>query len=188
MTSLIITDFDGTLVDTFEANYNAYKEAFESLGLSLSEAKYRECFGYRFDKFMEEVGIEDEKVRDAIRNYKKKVYPDYFDLLKPNVGLIKLIRTFKAQGGKTAVASTAARENLINALVHIGAVEDFDLILSGESVNHGKPNPEIYLKVLEHFQTVPEETLVFEDSSIGCEAALSANIPVIRITNSDLRK
>ena len=32
---LIITDFDGTLVDTFEANLCAYQEAFVSCGLQL---------------------------------------------------------------------------------------------------------------------------------------------------------
>lgn len=182
MIKLIITDFDGTLVDTFDANYNAYKEAFESLGLSLAGRKYRECFGYRFDRFMEAVGIEDENVKLAIRNCKKEVYPNYFHLLRPNTGLIKLIRTFKAMGGKTAVASTAAKTNLLNALVHIGAKEDFDLILSGESVTHGKPDPEIYNKVLEHFKIRPEEAIVFEDSEIGCQAASSAGIQFIHVS------
>ena len=56
---LIITDFDGTLVDTFEANLKAYQAAFESGGLKLSEQQYKACFGYRFEKFMNFVGIND---------------------------------------------------------------------------------------------------------------------------------
>lgn len=58
---LLITDFDGTLVDTFRANYMAYRKAFEEVGLVLCETDYRCCFGYRFEKFMEVCGVTDEK-------------------------------------------------------------------------------------------------------------------------------
>ena len=178
---LIITDFDGTLVDTFEANYFAYKEAFKICGLELAYEKYKECFGYRFDKFMEYVGIDNKKLKSTIRNKKKIIYPDFFNLLKPNKGLISIIRTFKSLGLNTAIASTATRLNLMNALGHIGSVNDFDLILSGESVSNGKPNPEIYLKILDYFKINPEETVVFEDSEIGCLAAKAAGIKYIKV-------
>ena len=52
MIKAIITDFDGTLVDTFEANLRAYQQAFADQGLSLTSDTYRECFGYRFERFM----------------------------------------------------------------------------------------------------------------------------------------
>ena len=38
---LLISDFDGTLVDTFSANYMAYQKAFAEQGLCLSESQYR---------------------------------------------------------------------------------------------------------------------------------------------------
>ena len=182
MLKLIITDFDGTLVDTFKANFRAYEMSFASLGLVLTEEHYSSCFGLRFDDFMKVSGIVEEEKR-LIKERKRIYYPDYFHLLKPNSALLGIIRHFKSSGGLTAVASTAARTNLLNALRHIGALEDFDLILSGESVLHGKPAPEIYLKVLEYFDIPPYEALVFEDSDIGCKAALNAGIPVIRISD-----
>ena len=54
MIKAVITDFDGTLVDTFKANLHAYQEAFDEVGLILTEEQYRECFGFRFEKFMRE--------------------------------------------------------------------------------------------------------------------------------------
>lgn len=182
MLKLIITDFDGTLVDTFEANFNAYKLAFSFIGQNLTEEHYRNCFGFRFDDFMKASGITDEEEKRLVRERKKVYYPEYFHLLKPNEGLLEVIRSLKGTGIKSAVASTAARTNLMNALQHIGAVGDFDLILSGESVTHGKPNPEIYQKVLNHFGFSPLEAVVFEDSDIGYRAANEAGIPVIRIS------
>lgn len=179
---LLITDFDGTLVDTFDANYGAYAEAFRSVGRSLTADCYRECFGLRFDNFMAAMEIDDDEVKRLIRSRKGDCYPDYFDRLKVNRPLLELLRAFRRSGGKTAVASTARGRNLHNALRHIGAEDDFDLILAGESVRHGKPDAEIYLKVLEQFGVTPEEALVFEDSEVGFKAAEAAGIRYIKIS------
>lgn len=173
---LLITDFDGTLVDTFEANYVAYQKAFAEYGLELSEQQYHDCFGFRFDDFMAAMGIADDAVKQGIRQAKGEFYPLFFDKLKVNNALLSLLRCHKASGGLTAVASTARRKNLINALEHIGAKDCFSLILAGEDVSQGKPNPEIYNKVLQNLSVCPEEALVFEDSVVGIEAAKAAGV------------
>ncbi len=150
MLRLLITDFDGTLVDTFEANYRAYRQAFADCGLTLTADDYRRCFGLRFDDFMRDMGVADPSTKQLIRERKAQYYPLHFDCLTPHLPLLTFLRAFRRGGGQTAVASTAHRKNLENALTHIGAVEAFDLILAGEEVEHGKPSPEIYYKVLAH--------------------------------------
>ncbi len=178
---LLISDFDGTLVDTFEANYRAYREAFGECGTELSRERYLGCFGLRFDRFMNEMGISDDTVKARIRELKGNCYPRHFDHLRVNRPLLEFIRAFHRAGGLTAIASTARGRNLRNALRHIGAEPDFDLILAGESVSHGKPDPEIYLTVLEHFGTDPADALVFEDSQVGFRAAGAAGLKYIAV-------
>lgn len=180
---LLISDFDGTLVDTFEANYRAYAEAFESVGLNLSRERYRECFGFRFDRFMDAVGIEDKNTKAEIREKKAECYPKHFDCLRANRTLIDFISAFHASGGMTAIASTAREKNLRNALEHLGFNDVFDLVLAGESVCKGKPDPEIYLTVLKKLNIAPEEALVFEDSEVGFKAAEAAGIEYIKINS-----
>ena len=181
MIKAIVTDFDGTLVDTFQANFHAYQEAFNQVGLSLSEEQYRKCYGLRFDGFMDEMKIEDADVRKRIRTIKGECYPNHFAMLHVNQPLLDFIRMLRRCGGKTAVASTARGKNLLNALTHIGATEDFDLILAGEDVKEGKPSPEIYNTVMQRLGVLPSETLVFEDSSVGLQAAQAAGAHYIKI-------
>lgn len=171
MIKAIITDFDGTLVDTFEANLRAYQKAFNDVGLNLTVEKYHECFGYRFEHFMTAVEITDENTAHAIKEAKKKYYPEYFEFFKSNTALIELIRSFRDMGGKTAIASTARKENLMNAVNYLGIADIFDLIYGGVDVKEGKPSPEIYLKSMEVLGVTSEETLIFEDSEVGIEAA-----------------
>lgn len=180
---LLITDFDGTLMDTFEANYLAYQKAFAKYGLELSEQQYRDSFGFRFDDFMAAMGIADDAVKQGIRQAKGEFYPLFFDKLKVNQPLLNMLRHHKASGGLTAVASTARRKNLMNALEHISALDCFSLILAGEDVSQGKPNPEIYNKVLQELSVSPEEALVFEDSQVGMEAAEAARLNYMVINN-----
>lgn len=178
---LLITDFDGTLVDTFRANYMAYRKAFEEMGLVLQETEYSRCFGYRFERFMEAVGIEDKQTALKIKELKSIYYPDYFTYLKVNVPLLQWLQVFKRMGGKIAVASTARRKNLENVLRYMELLDVFDYVLAGEEVQNGKPSPEIYEKVLLHFGMSPDEALVFEDSEVGIQSAQSAGIGYIVI-------
>lgn len=179
---LLITDFDGTLADTFEANFLAYQKAFAMFGLELTEQQYRDCFGFRFDDFMSHMGINDNDTKNGIRLAKGDFYPLFFDKLIVNDPLLTLLKTFKNSGGLTAVASTARKENLMNALNFIDAADAFSLILTGEDVKQGKPNPAIYNKVLETLNVLPAEALIFEDSSVGISAANAAYVDYVQIT------
>ncbi len=179
---LLITDFDGTLVNTFQANYHAYREAFGQCGLTLTQEQYRGCYGLRFDAFMDKMGIDDLETRKKIRGIKGDCYPSYFGLLQANQPLLDFIRMFRQSGGRAAVASTARAKNLANVLNHIGAQDDFDLILAGEDVVEGKPSPEIYNTVMSRMGVTPEETLIFEDSEVGLQAARASGARIIKIT------
>lgn len=171
MIKAIITDFDGTLVDTFLANCNAYQKAFSEVGITLTTDRYQEYFGYRFDRFMSAMGIEDNCVAEYVKEAKKNYYPEFFSYLRPNTALIELLRTYHKMGFKTAIASTARKENLMNAINYLGIADIFDVIYSGIDVKHGKPSPEIYLKAMEALSVAPLDTLIFEDSEVGVLAA-----------------
>lgn len=168
---LIITDFDGTLVNTFEANFNAYVQAFKAVNRTLTRAQYESCFGLRFDEFMEKMSLKDRRIIDDIRRIKCEVYPNYFKYLKLNESLIDFTRSVRHMGVKIAIASTARRRNLENVLSYFDISNDFDLIVAGEDVKEGKPSPEIYKMVMKAFSVSPNETLVFEDSAVGLESA-----------------
>lgn len=180
----IISDFDGTLVDTFEANYLAYRQAFAEIGYTLIRETYRACFGLRYDKFVEQIGMTLNDDTRRVRNLKAQFYPQYFAYLIPNKPLIEFIRAYNSAGGKTAIASTARRENLMAALKCIDAENLFDVILAGDVVEHGKPHPEIYLKALDMLQVGADEAICFEDTDVGIAAAKAAGLPVIRIDKS----
>ena len=176
----IITDFDGTLVDTLMANYLAYREAFESFDYQLSLDEYKQCYGLRFDAFCDKMNIKQDD-RKPIKELKKKIYPAYFSHIRLNESLMRFIISSQKTGIKTCIASTATKENLYNVLKYFEIEDAFDIIITGENVSKGKPDPEVYLKALNLLECDNDEVIVFEDSEVGCEAAENAELNYIKV-------
>lgn len=187
MIKAIITDFDGTLVDTFEANLRAYQRALAGVGVDLTAERYRQCFGFRFDRLMTALDITDDKTAEAVRKAKAECYPQYFEFLRPNTSLIQLIESFRQMGGKTAIASTARKENLMNAINYLGIADIFDMIYAGVDVREGKPSPEIYLKTIAALHVDAQDTLIFEDSAVGIEAAKASGARYLIVSQEQFK-
>lgn len=178
---LLISDFDGTLVDTREANYLAYHKVLKDFGINLSPEKYDSVFGMRYNEFISHLGITDAEIAAGIKEQKAKVYPDFFEKIKLNNILHDLLLKFKGSAVKTALISTARKENILNVLEYFRIRDLFDLLVAGEEVNKPKPDPEAFFSAMDHFGISPEETLIFEDSPSGIEAAKKSGASYIII-------
>ena len=178
----IITDFDGTLVNTFMSNFLAYHEVLKRFGYSLSKEQYYKYYGLRFDDLCNALNIKEED-RIHIKELKKEIYPSYFKYVELNDPFMNFLKNMRAQGMKICIASTATKENLYAILDLFKIEEYFDIIITGERVKKGKPDPEVYNTIITELGCKTEEAIVFEDSNVGCEAARKANLNYIRFLN-----
>ncbi len=87
---LIIVDFDGTLIDTYEANQKAYKKAFETIGVNIDYSKF---YGKSFDYIKEKLSL-NEETANKIKELKSIFYKSYFNKTILNIKLIDFIKTF----------------------------------------------------------------------------------------------
>ena len=180
---LLLLDFDGTLADTRRANTLAYVAALGEAGYPLTGEEYAaRYFGMRCEEFLTQYGITDPAERERIRRRKIALYPSFFDSVRLNRPLWEFCRQFRSQGGRVWVVSTGSRANIENVMHHLGiggpdTPEDeaplgcADGILSGQDIARAKPHPDCFLEVMHREGCSPRETLIFEDSPIGIEAA-----------------
>ena len=185
---LILLDFDGTLADTRRANTLAYVAALGEAGYTLTEEEYTtNYFGMRCEEFLTRFGIADPAERERLRRRKIELYPTFFDTVRLNRPLWEFCRQFQSRGGRVWIVSTGSRDNIDNVMRHLGIggpADDkttrpadtcplgrVDGILSGADIEHAKPAPDCFLEVMRREGCSPRETLIFEDSAIGIEAA-----------------
>lgn len=183
MIKAFITDFDGTLANTFEANYASYKVAFKEVAnIDFDKQFYKDSFGLRIDDICHNLGIDDQEVIKNIKKAKAIEYKKNTGLIEINAHLQAELMHFRNTGYRTVVATTATRENLTNVLTALNILYMFDIIITGDDVKKGKPDPEVYLKALEKLGLGANEVVVFEDSEAGIEATHRAGIEnVIKI-------
>ncbi|MCR4618669.1 MAG: HAD family hydrolase [Lachnospiraceae bacterium] len=177
---LAIFDFDGTLFNTEEVNYYAYKEAVEPFGGVITKEYFLEkCYGRHYKTFVPEIlgGIEHlEEVHEA----KKKLYAKYMDKVIINRHLFDVIEGIRDKYNIVMV-TTATRKNVFDMLTYFGLEETFDLILSQEDIVNPKPDPEGFLKAMEICEAKPQDTVIYEDSDVGLAAAGATGANVIKV-------
>ena len=169
---LILLDFDGTLADTRQANARAYIEALGEVGITLSEEEYLErYFGVRCMEFMRSVGIASDEEIARLRRRKIELYPRHFGSVVLNTPLWEWCRMMRRMGSKVWIVSTGHIDNIRNVMRYLNLEEGIDGIISGDDVQHPKPSPECFLRAMEIEGATPAETIIFEDSQVGLEAA-----------------
>lgn len=172
---LIICDLDGTLIDTKDINYRAYKEALSHFAYDLDYDFFCEyCNGRHYMDFIPKL-VDDKTIYAAIHTIKKSAYRKYLHYARVNEPLIHMLRHFSAEY-HLAIVTTASKENCFEILDHCGLRDDFDVILTREDVAEVKPNPEGFLKAMAYFGIDKNNTIVFEDSTVGEEAARKADL------------
>ena len=175
---LILLDFDGTIVDTRRANCLAYVETLREAGYPMTEEEYAaRYFGVRCPEFLRSIGIGDPEEIDRLRRRKIELYPRYFDLIALNRPRWEFCQQFRAQGGRVWIVSTGQRANIDHVMHHLHLENGVDGIISARDVPRSKPDPGCFLRAMEIEGVTPAETLIFEDSPVGIEAARRSGAP-----------
>jgi HAD superfamily hydrolase (TIGR01509 family) len=175
---LAMVDLDGTLVNTNNINYFAYKEACEKYGYDVGYEQYcKEWNGLNYKIFLKQLDPKmSPEVMQQIHDDKKELYKKYIKNGALNTPLIEMLKGLKSRKWKIALVSAASKVNINNILEYFKITDVFDIIVGQEDVVETKPSPECYIKTMQHFDEIPSTCIVFEDSKTGIEAAMAAGI------------
>ncbi len=195
----IIFDCDGVLVDSEPIHFSAFKKTLASQGAQLSEELYKERYLALDDKGLFTRFFQDQKRELSIEELKQLIDAKgaAFQELIQSEGIMAFpaVPEFvmaASQRYPLAIASGARRHDLELVLEAAGIRPYFEIIISADDVENGKPNPESYLKAVEGLNASgkrttpikPEECAVIEDSREGIVSAHSAGMKCIAVATS----
>lgn len=186
-TKAVIWDMDGVIADTAPFHFRAWREVAQAGGKDLSEEDFRKVFGMRNDDIVRiifgEAMTPDEVEGIAARKeeiFREAVARD----IRPLPGVMKLLRSLKAEGFRMAIASSAPWENLRLLIAALGIGNFFNGVLSAKEVKEGKPSPQLFLTAAETLGVDPSHCVVIEDALSGVEAAKAGGMKCIAVTNT----
>lgn len=177
----VLFDLDGTLVDTREPNFRAYRSAFATVGYDLDRETFEGTWGQDSRDFIPALlpGISAEGIA-GIRRAKSEAYAAGLGSAVPNETLIAFL-TQLAPVTATGLVTTAKEANARAVLAHFGIEQAFRVLVFGEDVEKSKPHPAAYDLALSRLGVRADEAIAFEDSDTGVAAAAAAGIGVVRI-------
>jgi len=186
--NLVIFDLDGVLVKAKEIHFNALNKALgDEYKISWEEhlSKYD---GLKTNQKLEMLTKEKNlprQLHNTVWLNKQKYTINELKNLNPNYQIIDCLKKLSELGYKIACCSNSIRKTILMVLHKLQIVEYFDLLLSNEDVKNSKPHPEIYWKCMSDMQTLPENTLIVEDSPHGLVAAYRSRANVLRVSSPD---
>ena len=183
----VLFDFDGVLVDTEWAIYDAWHRSFISNGHPLPLEIYTQCIGSDFATWSPKTHLEeltgsafDWHDLDARRQ--EEIVRDLSGE-GPMPGAVALLESLKVKGIRTAVVSSSSHHWVDGWLEKLGLNHWFETVVCRGDAERIKPAPDLYLEAVKRLDLAPDECLVIEDSLNGIKAANAAGIPVWAVPN-----
>ncbi|MCA9915053.1 MAG: HAD family phosphatase [Anaerolineae bacterium] len=175
----VIFDMDGTLVDSEVVWEAAEGEMFAERGLIYSDEVRQQVIGLRLDEFFEKL-IAIYKLDEAVPSLQMELIERMIakipTLVKPKPGAQALIEWTAQQGVPYCIASSSPM-SIIEAVVKSqNWGELIPHLYTADSVDKGKPAPDVYIYAAQQLGVDPEDCLAIEDSPAGAKAAVAAGM------------
>ena len=183
----VIFDMDGVIVDGMPYHVKSWKEALSTIGMSASDLDIYLMEGMTGRETMEvfikksNISISDETA-DKVIKLKREIFNEIF-----TVTLMKGIENFllelKDRQYKLALV-TGTRLEVVNKVLQMGLENIFKVIVTGEMVNKGKPNPEPYMNAVDELNARKEDCIVIENAPAGITSAKGAGLTCFAVQTS----
>ncbi|MBR3760750.1 MAG: HAD family phosphatase [Ruminococcus sp.] len=180
-----VFDMDGVLIDTEKLYVRFWRQSAADFGYNMT---VEDVFGIRsLARKYANVKLKgifgEEFPYNQVREHRTELMDAYIaeNGVETKKGLFEILGYLRDRGIKIAVATATPRERAVKRLEEIGALPYFDVIVGGDMVQNGKPEPDIYLKAASELGLPPESCAAFEDSPNGIKAAYSAGCRAVMI-------
>lgn len=187
----ILWDMDGVIADSHSFHLAAWQEAFTKKGIAFTIEDFANLYGTRNDFIISSVTpgkLPEEDAKTIVQEKEESFRHKAIGNVKPFPGAVRLLNIIKAGNFKLGLVSSAPPENIDLVMGELNLDGVFDCVVSGQEVLEGKPSPRIYLLAAEKLEVAPNDCLVIEDSPLGIQAAKTAGMKCLAVTNTHPRQ
>jgi HAD superfamily hydrolase (TIGR01509 family) len=180
----VVFDLDGLMFDTEALFFRVSSDMLAVRGKTFTPEIMRTMMGRRAadagHALKTMTGL-DEPLEDLLAEVRQRFYAEMDTAVHPTPGLFALLDRLARKSLPLAVATSSRRAYAERLLSQHRLSDRFRFVLAAEDVSRGKPDPEIYVKVVQRFGTPPRSVMILEDSPAGVAAGRFAGALVVGV-------
>lgn len=179
----VLCDIDGTLIDSNDAQAQAFSQAFAESGKVIPAAAIKPLIGKGGDKLIPELSgfQKDSDAFQTVSKRRKEIYlQDYVPHLQTTPGAKAFLERLKAENIQV-VAATSGEDDVEVALKQVGLNVYFEQKASSKDAAQSKPDPDIIEAALKKAGLRAEEAVMIGDTAYDIEAASKAHVLTIAL-------
>jgi HAD superfamily hydrolase (TIGR01509 family) len=186
MIKAVLWDLDGTLVDSAQFHWHAWRDVMAEEGLPVTYEQFVHSFGKRNDLIL--LGwLGEDADPNRMRRLSEEKESRFRALvlahgIEPLPGVRDWVARLHADGWRQAIATSAPTLNLETLVEAMKMREFFGAGVAAEDVTHGKPAPEVFLVAAERLGAEPRCSIVVEDAPMGIEAGRRAGMRTVGVS------
>lgn len=185
MIKAIIFDVDGVLVDSMRFQADSWVKVLEEVGIPITREDIyllegtndREIIKILFERAGKKPELEQIENLAKKRN---KIFE--FDLIEPFKGTLDCLKQLKQHCTLAAVSGSS--HTIVERNMDKFFSGFFDVIIDGDEMERGKPNPDPYLKALIKLNLTKKECIVVENAPLGITAAKRAGLYCVAVSST----
>ncbi len=179
---------DGVIVDSEPYHYEVESIIFDRLGISIPDEERHTFIGKASDKLWSHIRKTYQLPQsvDELLQFDRSVRLDYMasrEEIAAIPGVVDLLNDLTEHGVKRALASSSSIDLITLFIEKLKLGSYFSIIVSGDFVERGKPDPDIFTYTARQLKEEPSKCVVIEDSTNGIRAAKAAGMPCIGFRN-----
>lgn len=183
----VIFDFDGLILDTESAEFQAWQEMFGEHGVPIPIDLWSTWIGTAAHTF-DPIGYLEQQTgrqldRESLRRHWRQRFREVLSGYQVRPGVSEYLSKAPELGLRVGLASSSNRSWVVGHLTEHGLVDRFATICTADDVERVKPDPALYLLAAANLGVEPGAAIAFEDSPNGARAAKAAGLKCVAVPN-----